>query len=98
MKVSELKKNLHYFAQFSILGSVKPNKITQILLSNGPEHLYTIQNENPKLQPNPLARIEQPTLPTLLGLNVNLSSVRRGRVSDWADGFGCNFGFSFSMV
>ena len=32
---------------------VGPVTLSPILLSNGPEHLYTILNENPKLQPNP---------------------------------------------
>ena len=35
-----------------LLGPVKPKKIVQILLTNGSDDLYTIQNRNPKLQPN----------------------------------------------
>ena len=52
------------------LWSLGPVTLSPILLSNGPEHLYTILNENPKLQPNPYAQSETLPLPTLLGFQI----------------------------
>ena len=52
-----------------------PVTLSPILLSNGPEHPYTILNENPKLQPNPSAQSETLPLPMLLRLTFNPSSV-----------------------
>ena len=46
------------------------NKVDPILLYIGPDDLYTIPNENPKLQPNPSAQFVPRLLPTLLGLSV----------------------------
>ena len=46
------------------VGPVKPKKNVQILTANEPDGLYTIQNRNPKLQPNCPTQFFQQALPT----------------------------------
>ena len=57
--------------------SCQAKKNVQILPTNGPDNLYTIQNRNPKLQPNQPAQFLQEALPSLPYLDFQVGQARQ---------------------
>ena len=89
-------QKVYLFLAYISLGPVKPKKIVHILPTNGPDDLYTIQNRNPKLQPNWPAQFLQQAL-AYLKIQVGQAGQSLWEKFEQAD-LAANFKFLFCMV